>query len=131
MSLLIGICEIYQANIFYHHQLVKRIQDMPWRRGAVDIPTASGARRPGFESRQGIRFLGKHSRAVVYKMTHCLCVESRNKGIVHNIKSFSNKNLYLHEMFFTTPQKCSGRSLHQGDQIGRIFLESVNFGSFL
>jgi hypothetical protein len=26
-------------------------------------------RRPGFESRQDIRFLGKHSSAVVYKMT--------------------------------------------------------------
>jgi hypothetical protein len=25
--------------------------------------------RPGFESRQGIRCLGKHSSAVVYKMT--------------------------------------------------------------
>jgi hypothetical protein len=27
------------------------------------------SRRPGFESRQVIRFLGKHSSAVVYKMT--------------------------------------------------------------
>jgi hypothetical protein len=41
----------------------------PWRRGAVDIASASRMRRPGFESRQGIRFLGKHSSAVVYKMT--------------------------------------------------------------
>jgi hypothetical protein len=41
----------------------------PWRRGKVDIASASGTRRPGFESRQGIRFLGKHSSAVVYKMT--------------------------------------------------------------
>jgi hypothetical protein len=35
----------------------------------VDIPSSSGTRRPGFKSRQGIRFLGKHSSAVVYKMT--------------------------------------------------------------
>jgi hypothetical protein len=31
--------------------------------------SASGTRRPGFESRQGVRFLGKHSRAVEHKMT--------------------------------------------------------------
>jgi hypothetical protein len=41
----------------------------PRRRGEVDIASASGTRRPGFESRQGIKFLGKHSSAVVYKMT--------------------------------------------------------------
>jgi hypothetical protein len=39
------------------------------RRGAVDIASASGTRRPGFESRQGRMFLGKHGSAVVYKMT--------------------------------------------------------------
>jgi hypothetical protein len=42
---------------------------MLWRRGAVDIASASGKRRPGFESRQGIRSLGEYSSAVVYKMT--------------------------------------------------------------
>jgi hypothetical protein len=42
---------------------------LPCRRGAVDIAPASGTRRPGFESRQGIRFLGKHSSAVVFKKT--------------------------------------------------------------
>jgi hypothetical protein len=42
---------------------------VPWRRGAMDITSASGTRRPGFESRQDIRFLGKHRNAVVYKMT--------------------------------------------------------------
>jgi DNA invertase Pin-like site-specific DNA recombinase len=31
---------------------------LPWRRVAVDIASASGTRRPGFESRQGIRVLG-------------------------------------------------------------------------
>jgi hypothetical protein len=40
-----------------------------WRRGAVDIASASGTRRPGFEPRQGIRLLGKHNRAGVFKMT--------------------------------------------------------------
>jgi hypothetical protein len=46
------------------------------RRGAVDIASASGKRRPGFESRQGIRFLGKHSSAVVYKndLIRIVCV---------------------------------------------------------
>jgi hypothetical protein len=29
-----------------------------WRRGAVDIASTSGTRRPGFESLQGIRFSG-------------------------------------------------------------------------
>jgi hypothetical protein len=42
----------------------------PWRRVAVDIESASGTRRPWFESHQGIRFLGKHSSAVVYKITY-------------------------------------------------------------
>jgi hypothetical protein len=37
--------------------------------GAVDIASGSGTRRPGFEYCQGISFLGKHSSAVVYKMT--------------------------------------------------------------
>jgi hypothetical protein len=32
---------------------------LPWRRGAVDIASASGTRRPGFESRQGIRLFRK------------------------------------------------------------------------
>jgi hypothetical protein len=51
----------------------------PWQRGAVDIAFASGTRRPVFESRQGIRFLGKHSSAVVYNWLNmnCLCVEKR------------------------------------------------------
>jgi hypothetical protein len=35
---------------------------------AMDIASASGTRRPGFESPQDIRFLGKHLSAVVYKM---------------------------------------------------------------
>jgi hypothetical protein len=35
-----------------------------------------GTRRPGFESHQGIRFLGKHSSAFVYKSVckYALCV---------------------------------------------------------
>jgi hypothetical protein len=36
------------------------------RCGVVDIASASGMRRPEFESRHGKRFLGKHSSAVVY-----------------------------------------------------------------
>jgi hypothetical protein len=36
-------------------------------------------RRHGFEFHQGIRFLGSHSNAVVYKQLnmHCLCIEKR------------------------------------------------------
>jgi hypothetical protein len=49
------------------------------RRGAVDIASASGSRRPGFESRQGIRFLGKQSSAVDLICMHCLCVEKEKK----------------------------------------------------
>jgi hypothetical protein len=37
-----------------------------WRRGVVDIASASGTRRTGFESCQGIRFLGKKFK--------CCCV---------------------------------------------------------
>jgi hypothetical protein len=55
---------------------------MPWRRGAMDIECASGTRRPRFESRQGIRFLGN----IAMLNMHCLCVESRNKGIGHKKK---------------------------------------------
>jgi hypothetical protein len=35
----------------------------------VDIAYASGTRRPGFKSRQVPKVLGKHSCAVVHKMT--------------------------------------------------------------
>jgi hypothetical protein len=48
---------------------VQQIKTGPWHGGVVDIASASGTGRPGFESLQGIRFLGKHSSAVVYKMT--------------------------------------------------------------
>jgi hypothetical protein len=37
----------------------KTAQSMPWLRGAVEISSASGTRRPGFESRQDVRLLGK------------------------------------------------------------------------
>jgi hypothetical protein len=35
----------------------------------MDIASASGTRRSGFDSHQGIRFLGEHSSAVVDKIT--------------------------------------------------------------
>jgi hypothetical protein len=63
---------------------------LPWRRGAVVIASASGTRRPEFKSRQGIRLLGKHSSAVVCKMTyyvHCLCAGHKN---VKKILSYVN-----------------------------------------
>jgi hypothetical protein len=37
-------------------------------RGAVDIASASRARRAGIESCQGLMFLWKHSSDVLYKM---------------------------------------------------------------
>jgi hypothetical protein len=48
--------------------IIKKNKLMPWWRGSVDIVSSPGTGRPEFESRQGIRFLGKHSSAVVYKM---------------------------------------------------------------
>jgi hypothetical protein len=65
--------------------------ELPWRRrGAEDIASASRTRRPGFESRQGMRFLGKHSSAVVYTyLNDLICIvcvlKKRNKGIVQKI----------------------------------------------
>jgi hypothetical protein len=38
---------------FYHYP--------PWRRGIVVIVSASRTEDPGFESRQGVRFLGLHA----------------------------------------------------------------------
>jgi hypothetical protein len=52
------ICSVFSPWKTKNKQNKKK---MPWRRGAVDIAPASGTRRPGFKSRQGIRFLGKHS----------------------------------------------------------------------
>jgi hypothetical protein len=46
----------------------------------VDIASASGTRRPGLESRQGIRFLGKHNSALEYKMTYVVCFVCEFKG---------------------------------------------------
>jgi hypothetical protein len=53
---------------------------LPWRRGTVDIASSTETRRPGFESRLGIRFLGKHSSAVVYNMTYEKCIVCVLKG---------------------------------------------------
>jgi hypothetical protein len=41
-------------NTMYFHI---KIYVMPWLLGAVDIASASGTKRPGFESRQDVRFL--------------------------------------------------------------------------
>jgi hypothetical protein len=49
--------------------LHSQLNNLPWRCGAMDITSASGMWRPGFEFPQGIRFLWKHSSAVVYKKT--------------------------------------------------------------
>jgi hypothetical protein len=38
------------------YKIMAKICNLPWWRGAVDIASASGTRRPGFQSRQGIRF---------------------------------------------------------------------------
>jgi hypothetical protein len=59
----------FQLSELLNKKLIPLKIALPWWRGAVDIIVASGTRRPGFESRQRIRFLGKHSIAVVYKMT--------------------------------------------------------------
>jgi hypothetical protein len=53
----------------------------------VDISYASGTRTPGLESGQGIRFLGKHSSAVVYK-NYLICIVCVLKG---EIKALATK----------------------------------------
>jgi hypothetical protein len=66
---------------------------LPWWRGAVDIASSSGTRRPGFESRQG-KVFGKHSSAVEYKYLnmHCLCIEKREiKALAKNVKKKKKK----------------------------------------
>jgi hypothetical protein len=69
-----------QSDIFRHFDVIEKMEQSrggeeekeklflsPWRRrGAVDNASASGTRRPGFESRQGVRFQGKQSSPVVY-----------------------------------------------------------------
>jgi hypothetical protein len=52
----------------------------------VDIPSVSGTSRHGFKSRQGMRFLGKHSSAVVYKT----CIDCVLKG---EIKALATKSI--------------------------------------
>jgi hypothetical protein len=66
------ICLCFETRNEGHKYIFKRKESfmyMPWRRVTVDIASASGTRRPGFESRQVLRFLGKHSSADVYKIT--------------------------------------------------------------
>jgi hypothetical protein len=50
------------------------MQDLPWRRGNVVIASASETEDLGFESRQGVRFLG---RAVQCCLENCHCVYLR------------------------------------------------------
>jgi hypothetical protein len=40
----------------------------------VDIASSFGTIRPGFESHQGVRFLGKHNSAVVNDSICIVCV---------------------------------------------------------
>jgi hypothetical protein len=62
------------------HNLTNRSQcckRLPWRRGAVDVASASGTRRPGSNpARVYVRFLVKQCNAVVCKWlyVHRLCV---------------------------------------------------------
>jgi hypothetical protein len=65
----------------------------PWQRGAVDIASASGMRGPGFESRQGIGFLGKHCSAVVFKMTLHMCFVCVLKGEIKALASKTFKKI--------------------------------------
>jgi hypothetical protein len=39
---------------------------LPWRRGIVVIASASRTEDPGFESRQGVRFLGLYTLQCCY-----------------------------------------------------------------
>jgi hypothetical protein len=63
----IGLLLAAPIPLFLPHEAFSMSVNV-WR-GAVDIASASGTRRPGFESHKGVRFLGKHSSVVVFKMT--------------------------------------------------------------
>jgi hypothetical protein len=53
----------------------------PWRHGPVDIRVRN--RRPGFESRQGIRFLRENKAMLlcIIALTCIFCVEKGAEGI--------------------------------------------------
>jgi hypothetical protein len=72
----------------YHELWLISLCSKPWRRGAVDITSVSWTRRPGFESHKGIRFLGRHSRAVVYDL---ICIVFVLKG---EIKALATNKKY-------------------------------------
>jgi hypothetical protein len=50
----------------------------PWRRGIVAIASSSGTEDPGFESRQGVRFLG--FLYIAYINMHCNGVDVFEKN---------------------------------------------------
>jgi hypothetical protein len=73
---------------------------VPWRRGAVDIESALGIRRPGFKSRQGKIFNGKTYVAMLLCINDLICIacvlKRRNKGIGHKKEKFQNKRQSIH-----------------------------------
>jgi hypothetical protein len=74
---------------------------VPWRRGTVDIASASGTRRPGFESRLGIRFLGEHSSAVMQNYLICIvCVLKREMRALAT-KKFNFPHGLIFRTFFS------------------------------
>jgi hypothetical protein len=77
-------------------EVAKKFGLLPWRRGAMDIASDSGTRGPGFESHQGIRFLGKHCSDVVYKMPYEVCIVC---VLNREIKTLATKNKFLKMKF--------------------------------
>jgi hypothetical protein len=90
----------------------------------MDIASASGMRRPGFESRQGKRFLGKHRSAIV-------CVlKGEIKALATKIyikKTFTLKKFGIFLYFLKNTQskprrrKIAQSGQYQSAQIGRNF----------
>jgi hypothetical protein len=57
----------------------KILYDEPWRRSIVDIASASRKEDPGFESRQGVKFLGLYNIAVLLSK---ICI------VIHVVQSW-------------------------------------------
>jgi hypothetical protein len=53
-AVYVKIYELSTAEYFHYNEKVAK----PWRRGIVVIASAYRKEYPGFESRQGVRFLG-------------------------------------------------------------------------
>jgi hypothetical protein len=83
---------------------IAKFSPTPWRSGhRIRLRN----RRPGFESRQGVKFFReKHSNAAVYIWLnkYCLCVYLRIKGIVVcNLSGSMGSTVFVSEIVGSSP----------------------------